>query len=85
MPTLTKEIELLARIQGLIHRNNTGLTAGFGEQGGVVIERRGHVRGIWRCLGGEFAWTPAGYNEPVHEAADIEAAVAYTQALLQSS
>ena len=82
MPTIAREMELLARVQGLIDGNLNGLTAGFGDIGGVVIERRSHVRGIWRCMGGAFAWTPAGYNEPVYQAPDLEAAVTFTRDLL---
>ena len=82
MPTIANEMELLARIQGLIFGNLTGLTAGFGEQGGLVIERRGHVRGVWRCMDGGLAWTPAGYNEPVHVADSVEAAVTFSQGIL---
>ena len=81
MTALTKEIELLAGIQGLFDRNQDGLTAGFGDNGGIVIEKRKHVRGLWHSVDGAFAWTPAGYNEPIHTAPDIAAAVAFTRAL----
>ena len=82
MPSLAHEMELLARIQGLIHGNNVGLTAGFGDDGGALIERRGHLRGIWRCMDGGFSWTPAGYNEPVFQAKNLEDAVTFTLSVL---
>ena len=64
MPTAITEIELLARLQALLSGNAMGLSAILGDHGGILIERRGHMRGIWRCIGGTFAWTLAGYNEP---------------------
>lgn len=82
MPTRDKEIELLARLKTLVEGHHMGLTATVGDCGGVLIERRGHMRGIWRCMDGVLAWTPAGYNEPVHIAADVGAAVAYTSAVI---
>jgi len=46
--------------------------------GGIVIDRWGHVRGIWRHKASRYAWTPASHTEPTHWAADAEAAVRYT-------
>jgi hypothetical protein len=79
MPTQQHEAELLSRLETLVRNHPRNLTIRLGDDGGVVIERRGHVRGIWRCMDGAFAWTPAGYNEPVHQASELVAAVAYTQ------
>lgn len=53
--------------------------------GGVLIERAGHARGLWRCNSRGFDWTPAGYNEPVHWVDDVEAAVLYTLKVLSSA
>jgi hypothetical protein len=82
MPTKATERELLTAMEQLLIGNPRGLTIIQGDCGGIVIERRGHVRGIWRCLDGSFAWTPSGYNEPVHVSADIPAVLTYTQTVI---
>jgi hypothetical protein len=56
----------------------------FFTMGGVLVEREGHARGIWRCTGNGFSWTPAGYNEPIHWVADADAAASYTLKLLSA-
>lgn len=49
------------------------------ENGDELLTFRGsHLRGIWRCCDGEFAWTPAGYTVPTHTVRDVEAALRYT-------
>jgi hypothetical protein len=48
------------------------------EQGRVVIHRGGHVRGIWLAVMAVLQWTPAGYNGPLFQVADVEAAVWHT-------
>lgn len=55
-----------------------GFSFVLGPQGGVVVDRRGHVRGIWHFDGRRFAWTPASNGGPTHWADDAQAAVRYT-------
>jgi hypothetical protein len=45
---------------------------------GIVVARRGHVRGFWRHGGGGYNWTPAGYGEPQHLVENEHMAVSYT-------
>lgn len=80
MPNHSEQVALFNRLNALIKSASSGFTVETGDYGEVVLQRRGHVRGFWRCHGGYFAWTPAGYNEPAYKAAGIDAAVAYTQA-----
>ena len=54
----------------------------FSLLGGVLVEREGHAKGLWRCGHKGFSWTPAGYNEPVHWADDATAAVRHTLTVL---
>jgi len=55
------------------------------ESDGVVVRRGPHVRGLWRCFGGEFGWIPAGYAEPTHYVRDAEAAMRYTLVVLATA
>ena len=80
MPNPSEQETLFKRLTTLMKSASSGFSVEIGDNGEVVLQRSGHVRGFWRCHGGHFAWTPAGYNEPAYKAADIDAAVAYTQA-----
>jgi hypothetical protein len=82
MPTHFHESELLGRLQPLVAGHRSGQAVVAGDHGGVVVQRRGHVRGIWRCMNGVYGWTPAGYGEPTHKAADLDAAVYYTTTII---
>ena len=85
MPTKIEEQALFDKLQALTAFSEMGLTAVFGERGEIIIARRGHVRGIWHCAGPVFAWTPTGYSSPVQQAADVEAAVAYTREVIMAT
>ncbi|MBL8567349.1 MAG: hypothetical protein JNM89_16690 [Hyphomicrobiaceae bacterium] len=74
-------IERLARHELLWLRGYQFLLA---PKGGVLIERRGHARGIWKHDGERFNWTPMGYTEPTHFADDVAAAVRYTLVVLSA-
>ncbi len=80
MPNPSEQLTLFNSLNKLMKSSPRGFSVEIGDHGEVMLQRRGHVRGFWRCHGGHFAWTPAGYSEPAHTAADIDAAVAYTQA-----
>lgn len=54
----------------------------FTMMGGILVEREGHARGLWRCGPRGFSWTPAGYNEPTHWVEDAEAAIQFTLTVL---
>jgi hypothetical protein len=55
-----------------------GYTADLDAIGSVVVQRGEHVRGIWRSVLGVLEWTPAGYNRPLFQVADVETAVRHT-------
>ena len=79
MPSSAAKSDLLNRLNNLIETEQNGFAAGVGEQSEIILDRRGHVKGFWRCQSGHFDWTPAGYNEPSYSAADIDAVLAYTR------
>lgn len=51
----------------------------------LIAYRGPHMRGIWRCLNGEYAWTPAGYVAPTHTVRDVNAALRYTLVALATA
>lgn len=63
------------------------VSAGYGvlvdDGGHVIVTRWGHARGVWRCIGGELQWIPAGYNAPTIKVADVKTAVAATVGMLR--
>jgi hypothetical protein len=66
----------LLRQNEILRRN--GYAVMFDEHGHVVIDRAGHVKGVWRAMDGVLAWSPAGYNEPLYKVADAKAAEHHT-------
>lgn len=76
VPSSEEQERLLHRLAQHVDLKSRGYN--FSIMGGVLVEREGHARGLWRCAGTGFSWTPAGYNEPVHWAEDVEAALRYT-------
>lgn len=49
-------------------------------EGGIVIDRAGHVHGIWSHVddGDGYAWISPGSSEPRFRAGDAKSAVLYT-------
>ena len=70
--------ELVNRLDAEHRLAAKGFAVSCGPTGGVVIDRDGHVHGVWHFVKGNFFWTPAGYNEPIYKTASIEEAVSYT-------
>jgi hypothetical protein len=68
------------RLLKMLHDNEVLRERGyeFSILGGVLVEREGHARGLWRCGTRGFSWTPAGYNEPQEWLDDAEQALRYT-------
>lgn len=57
----------------------------FDGQDRLIVNRSSHLRGIWRCAGNQFTWTPAGYNQPTHSVRDADAALRYTLIVLATA
>ena len=79
MPSRLDELDLLIKLEKLLKGHPSGLCAVQTPDGGIVVERRGHARGVWRSFKTQFAWTPAGYGEHTYVADDVTAAVAYSR------
>ena len=68
-----QEIEFLLwkqLVQNVLLKRH-GFSVMLSENGDVIVDRRGHVRGIWRSQSGRLEWTPAGYNEALVFADDV--------------
>ncbi|MFN3868120.1 MAG: hypothetical protein ACK4MF_03525 [Hyphomicrobiaceae bacterium] len=59
-----------------------GYSITIGPCGGVTVDRRGHVRGVWHHDGESYGWTPAGYSEATHRSGDVDGAVRHTLVIL---
>ncbi|MGQ0672407.1 MAG: hypothetical protein ACT4N2_05940 [Hyphomicrobium sp.] len=81
MTTPEEHLNLLNMLQNQQHLLDRGFTFSM-EGAGLLVEKSGHARGLWRLWPGGFSWTPAGYNEPVHSVPDASAALLYTLSLL---
>lgn len=70
------------QLQGLLERNEVLKTKGFSvsrtQTGGVVIERSGHVHGIWDFDGKSYNWVSPGSSEPMFRTGDPKSAVLFT-------
>lgn len=78
MPANHRDIELLDLLKSHELLRLRGYAFELGPRGGVVIDRRGHVRGIWHYDGDRFAWTPASNSHATHWADTAAAAVRFT-------
>jgi hypothetical protein len=73
------------RLLGLLTRNEMLKTRGFSfscAPGGVIIDRFGHVHGIWNFDGRGYAWQSPGSTELKFRTEDPKSAVLYTLAAL---
>jgi hypothetical protein len=74
------------RLLGLLERNETLKIKGYSlsrtKGGGIVIDRSGHVHGIWNFDGHCYTWMSPGSREPIFRTGDAKSAVLYTLAAL---
>lgn len=54
----------------------------YAGEGGIVIDRSGHVHGIWDHDGGGYKWVSPGSSEPRFRTGDAKSAVLYTIVVL---
>jgi hypothetical protein len=83
---VSQKLEKLKSLHALLDRNEPLKGRGYrfevGLNGGILVERAGHVRGLWRFDPKGYSWTPAGYNVPVCWVGDAATATHYTQEVL---
>jgi hypothetical protein len=78
MNDMALEQRLLARLNEHEALKVKGYAADLDEHGNVMIHRDGDASGIWRSVLGVLHWTPTGYNGPLFQVADVDAAVWHT-------
>jgi hypothetical protein len=78
MTRVLREIELAERLRHNPVLRLKGYSVNVEPRGGVIIDRAGHVRGIWHYRWLCYHWTPAGYNQATYAAPVAEAAESYT-------
>jgi len=66
----------------LLKRNERLRTRGFSlsctQSGGIIIDRSGHVHGIWDFDGRCYTWMSPGSSEPIFRTDNPNSAVLYT-------
>lgn len=71
---------------GLLHRNailkQKGYSLAYDRDGGIVIDRGGHVHGIWSRDADSYTWVSPGSSEPKFRTGDVKSAVLYTVVVL---
>jgi hypothetical protein len=74
------------RLLGLLSRNEMLKMRGFSfssaPAGGIVMDRFGHVHGIWDFDGRSYTWQSPGSTEPKFRTENAKSAVLYTLAAL---
>jgi hypothetical protein len=69
------------RLFGLLRQSESLRTRGFSlscAQDGIVIDRLGHVHGIWDFDGGSYTWITPGNSQPIFRTDDPASAVQFT-------
>jgi predicted lipoprotein len=70
----------------LLARNNTlksrGFSMAYAGEGGIVVDRAGHVHGIWDHDGDGYTWVSPGSSEPRFRTDNAKSAVLYTIVVL---
>lgn len=70
------------KLLDLLEQNEALKTKGFSiartQTGGIVIDRSGHVHGIWDFDGYCYAWVSPSSSEPIFRTDDLKSAVLYT-------
>ena len=74
---------------GLLRKNETlklkGYSLAYSPANGIVIERAGHVHGIWSHDTAAYTWVSPGSSEPRFRTEDPKSALLYTVVVLAQS
>jgi hypothetical protein len=71
---------------GLLKKNpilkTRGYSLAYDREGGIVVDRAGHVHGIWNHDSRNYTWVSPGSSEPKFRTEDVKSAVLYTVVVL---
>lgn len=71
---------------GLLQTNKilkkNGYSLAYDGEGGIVVDRAGHVHGIWDHDERSYTWVSPGNTEPRFRTEDVRSAVLYTVVVL---
>lgn len=74
------------RLFGLLKKNETlklkGYSLAYSQGNGIVIDRAGHVHGIWNYNADVYMWVSPGSSEPKFRTQDAKSALLYTVVVL---
>jgi len=59
-----------------------GYSLAYSQSSGIVIDRAGHVHGIWNHDAKSYAWVSPGNSEPKFRTEDAKSALLYTVVVL---
>ena len=68
---------LRSLLQDTISEMGTDHQVELGAKRTLVISRRGHWRGMWQFVDGQYGWVAAGNTQPEFRTADINDAAAF--------
>lgn len=77
-----KSVDLMLALAAHEGLKRHGFTAACGQAGGVVVDRRSHVRGVWYFAFDCYFWIPAGYAGPTFRCHTVDGAIEHTVAAL---
>lgn len=61
-----------------------GFNAACGAKSSVVIDRWGHMRGVWQIYNGEYFWTNGASSQPSFRTANLDEAIAHTLTVISA-
>lgn len=78
--TRTRELFTLLQRNEVLQRR--GYSLAYDRDGGIIVDRAGHVHGIWTYDSKTYTWVSLGNSEPKFRTEDARSAVLYTMVVL---
>lgn len=85
MAACPKSIELIEMLEAQEALKLRGFSASYGSTESVVVDRWGHVRGLWHIHKDQYFWTGGASSQPCHVVPTLEEAVAYTMRVIATA
>ena len=85
MAACAETMQLIEALEAQETLRLRGFSASCGQTGSVVVDRWGHVRGIWHVHDGRYYWTNGASSQPTHSVTSLDDAVAYTMTVIAAA